>query len=493
MAPAVAQEGALEDDFLIWRFASERARQAAEAARARAESAAVKERTERRGLRGLTPMLERAVRSLNPRAEPRRPTVVRPVERKPAVHLAEPEPVERIAEPAPVVRIAEPAPAAVIAQPRPLIRIAEPVATPRTSAIAIAPPAVAPRVIAPVPAAPAAVVRAYPTGASPAASLEEVLSRGATVPLGAALLVYDDLLEALQRLHASGTAHGDVGAATIAVDEQGRCSLRDPRPAVPGLLTASSPAADVNAAAAVLVEILAGGRANGAPADGASAVHLSPLLLNELPVPARRLVEETLLAQAGLRSPSAATLRQDLAVAATAFLGADWEAGARAWLAAAAYASCAAQREREAAARASIDDGKRPLLFGGVKRRESRILIGVGIAASASVTLVVGAAVGITSSRNEPPHPATRASISAPAPRVVPSLPTASAASLAPSPSATASPTSTPALTAPPVPARAPAPVTAPTSFQPVAVPPVVPTLPQPTPTPSNCLLGIIC
>lgn len=492
MAPAVAQEGALDDDFLIWRFAAERARQAADAARVRAAEAAVTERAERRGLWGLTPMLERAVRSLDPRGEPRRRTGERAAEPPRPAPTIVPRPVV-LEEPRPRLRIAEAEPRAPIPEPvAALVRVAEPAAAPRPSepAAPTTGAAVLPAVVARPPAVPLA--RAPSDGDAPAASLEEVLSRGATVPLGVALLIYDDVLEALQRLHASGAVHGGVVAATIAVDDRGRCSLRDGR-AVAGLDPASSSHADVNAATALLVEVLASRASDGATAGATAAGHPTPLVVNALPVPARHLVEVTLQAN-GFGAPDAARLRQDLAVVAAAFLGDEWEAGARAWLAAAAYASCAAQRERDAEARADAGESRRALLLGGVKRRESRILIGLGIAASASVTLVVGAAVGITGSRTEAPQPATRVSITAPAPSVVPSLSAASPA--APAPAATPTPAGTPAPAPPPAaPARA-APTSAPTSFQPVAVPPVLPTLPPPSPapTPSQCLLpGIVC
>ena len=445
----VAHQEESPDDVLIWRYAASRAHAAAEEARARAQEAvAAAERTDRRLLKAIAPHVQRFVRGVR---------------------------IQRRAHPAPLAE-----------QPK----------APELEVIQGVPGAWSPRLWTPIAGQPLDVLRGdeRPWTLAPlAASFDDILLDAASVPLPAALLVYDDVLEWLQRLHGRGLTYGTVRASAVEVDQEGRCTLRE------GDLdfVETSPRtrlADLQAATWILVEATGGAHIpNAMPA-------LDPSILEGLPLPARCLVEQTLAVEAGYRL-TAARLRSDLAVAARAFLQEDWEPGARAWLASAAAASgveLTGRRQTDLPEDASLsaagEHSSRPMLFGGITRREPRFMVGLGIAASASITLVVGAAVGITGTR--PPAHATVADRPAiVAPIAVPTV-NASPAALAPAtpqaatPSA-ATPVPSPPPTAVPVHVAPPPVVVGPVTFTPFPVPTAQAT-PSPSPTPS-CLLGIIC
>lgn len=174
--------------------------------------------------------------------------------------------------------------------------------------------------------------------------LQRVLDSGGTMPLTPALMMLDDLLESLGRLHGAGITHGHVRLESVIVDSYGRCRLDDGavRPsfgsAGQGLLGyvapevraggARSPRSDLYAATAVFFQALTGlpplGGIDQARRDQA------------VPLPARSLVEEGLDPDPARRPPTAERMRRDLGVAGDAFLEEGWRESGRAWLKAAA-------------------------------------------------------------------------------------------------------------------------------------------------------------
>lgn len=442
MAIVAPREEAASDDVLVWRYAAERAHQAAEAARARAREAAAAE-PERRGLRTLGPTLERAVRSVKIQRNPARR---RRTEQSP------PEAPAPSIEPSPEVWAApsSDAPEELPARDR--------LWTPE----------------------PARVV-----------TLDDILADSATVPLPAALIVFDDVLEWLQRLHATGATYGELDAGAVDIDTDGRSSLRAGG-AGRGLRDDYTTSADLQAAAAVFTTTIAGTTATDA-----------------LPLPARCLVEQAHAVGSATNRLSAARLRVDLAVAARAFLDDGWDVGGRAWLGSACATAAVELTGRRATAaedgEGAADTLSKRRLFAAVSKRDPRMLIGLGVAATASVALVVGTAVGLSGSHTAtaPAAHQHRPAISTPAPV---SKPTAAAASsdalpqptaaVAPPAPPTAVPTAPPAapVAAPQVVARPPAPVTAgPVIFTPVAAPATPISSQAPTPAPTQCILGILC
>ncbi len=174
--------------------------------------------------------------------------------------------------------------------------------------------------------------------------LQRVLDSGGTMPLTPALIMLDDLLESLGRLHGAGITHGHVRLESVIVDSYGRCRLDDGavRPSFGsaglGLLGyvapevrgggSRSPSSDLYAATAVFFQALTGlpplGGIDQARRDQA------------VPLPARSLVEEGLDPDPARRPPTAARMRRDLSVAGDAFLEEGWRESGRAWLKAAA-------------------------------------------------------------------------------------------------------------------------------------------------------------
>ena len=461
MAVVAHQEESPADDVLIWRYAASRAHQAAEEARARAQEAtAAVERADRRILKAIAPHFQRAIRG------------VRPPRRAPGKSAAAPSApqLSDLGNSSP--RVWTPTVWAPVLERRSDVLWAEePVWAPKSHA-------------------------------SWSASFDDILLDAASVPLPAALLVYDDVLEWLQRLHGQGLTHSKVRASLVEVDQEGRCTIRASELEPVAGAGVRPRLEDLQAATWIFVQAAGGARVSK------GAVSIDPSLLEALPLPARCLVAQTLAVEAAYRL-TAAKLRADLAVAARAFLQEDWEVAARAWLASAAAASgvelTASRQDVDApdAAPGQLDhaDPKRPVLFGAITRREPRFMVGLGIAASASLTLVVGAAVGITSSR-PPAHTAVadRPAIVAPPPSAVPTV-DASPAALAPSTPVATTPTPapvTPPQAAPPAPvSTAPRPVTlGPVTFTPIPLPPpptaqATPAPPAASPTP--CFLLIVC
>ncbi|MGH7685734.1 MAG: hypothetical protein ACREN2_02795, partial [Candidatus Dormibacteria bacterium] len=358
MAIAAPQEEASAEDWLIWRHAASRAHQAAEEARARARDAVAANTGERNRLRTIAPTLGRAVQSVRgPRHASRRR-------------------------------------GALEAQRAETDAVAEPT------------------LWTPTPASESVWTPAHPQPATLGAILEET----AIVPLPAAMLLYDDMLEWLQRLHAAGATFGELTASGVLVDSDGRCTLTGSAALHDGF-AGWTPLGDLKTATTVFVATVGANRTA------------------DLPLPARCLVEQIVAVESASEQLTAARLRSDLAVTTGAFLQEDWETGARAWLATAATSASVVdllgrRRAPSDATAVSQPATKRIFSFGGLAKREPRMLVGLGIAASASLTLVVGAAVGLSGPRT--PAQAVvqqhRPAITAPAPSIAPTAAAAPAA-----------------------------------------------------------------
>lgn len=177
-------------------------------------------------------------------------------------------------------------------------------------------------------------------------TLQSILERGGSLPAAPALLVLDDVLATLERLHAAGITHGHIRPAIVVSGGEGRCRLEDgvpppaPGSAASGLLgyvapevrngRPATPQADVYSATAVFLEALT----NLPPLGGVEQARRDV----SVPVFARGLLEEGLHPDPRRRPQSAARLRADIAVAGNAFLDDDWRSRGRAWLTAASRA-----------------------------------------------------------------------------------------------------------------------------------------------------------
>ena len=190
------------------------------------------------------------------------------------------------------------------------------------------------------------------------ASLKDVLDRAGSLPLPAALLMFDDVLEALEKKQATGAVHGEVSLSGISVDQLGHCHVRTDdehsaayvagrggthRYAAPEVRSGGSvtATADAYAATAVFAEAV-----TGLPPEVARDVittdSAGSTTLPENPVPpsVRRLVDMGMAADEARRPADAAGLRDALSTASTAAVPmVDWRARGRAWLAAAANAA----------------------------------------------------------------------------------------------------------------------------------------------------------
>jgi serine/threonine protein kinase len=178
------------------------------------------------------------------------------------------------------------------------------------------------------------------------ATLQAVQERGGSLPPAPALVVLDDILATLERLHAAGITHSHIRPAVVVVGRDGRCRLNDGNPppspgsAASGLLgyvapevragRAVTPQADVYSATSVFLEALT----NLPPLGGVDQARRDV----SVPMAARGLLEEGLHPDPRRRPASPGRLRADIAVAGDAFLEDDWRGRGRAWLSAAAGA-----------------------------------------------------------------------------------------------------------------------------------------------------------
>ena len=370
------------------------------------------------------------------------------------------------------------------------------------------------------------------------ASLKDVLDQAGSLPLPAALLMFDDVLEALEKNQATGAVHGGVSLSGISVDQFGRCHVRSDdehraasvsgrggthRYAAPevrrgGSVTAT---ADAYAATAVFAEAV-----TGLPPDVARDVIITDsagsVTLPENPVPpaVRRLVDMGMAADEARRPTNVAVLRDALSTASTAaFPMADWRARGRAWLAAAAPISNFGARVTTASAsvapapataapvpsfaptprpRYDWEDDRLPPLpgfFRRLGRGDPGIVSGCGISVIGFILVLIGGIAGLSLSgpnnaSASQATPAISAQDSAPdnggltTPPAVGSSPApglAGSADVSPSPSTSSS------ASASAQPSPSPADTSAP-SFSPYPVPSYSPP-PTPAPTPPSCLL----
>ena len=221
------------------------------------------------------------------------------------------------------------------------------------------------------------------------------------MPLPAALVMFDDVLEALDKMQSSGAVHGELSLGGISVDLFGHCHTRTDdehsaayvtgrggthRYAAPevrrgGSVTAT---ADGYAATAVFAEALTGlppDVAHDVIATEAADAPAAPE--NPVPPPVRRLVDLGMAAGEADRPANAAALRDALNVAGTAaFPTADWRARGRAWLAKAATGAAPSKP----AAPAVATPFRMPASPAPVTNFGPRISAGAaGVAAAASV------------------------------------------------------------------------------------------------------------
>ncbi len=121
----------------------------------------------------------------------------------------------------------------------------------------------------PDPGAPALVTR-WARGGSLAAALDDEPADGEPWTVGQAALVVAAVAEAVGAVHASGTAHGDVGTGNVLLDDAGRPQLADFGSARP--VTAAAVGVDRAALAQVGREVLARAVAGRPPSAEARAV-----------------------------------------------------------------------------------------------------------------------------------------------------------------------------------------------------------------------------
>lgn len=337
------------------------------------------------------------------------------------------------------------------------------------------------------------------------ASLQALLDRWGSLPLGASLVVYDDLLATLDGPAASGPR--DLTARSVVVDGSGHvrrgATLLSPAygagagssaSTAPELRTgaARTLASDVYAASALFIEAAtgllpqAGGRDDG-PGGGAGPA--SPV-----PEAVMAVARQGLAADPGAR-PSPGLLRARVGIAGDAALH-EWQNRGRTWLSSAV----ATLRPTPDVIPPKIDwsaygprPGSEPEATGFVGLRAPRALTGFGIAFTGLLMTIIGTCnigsappqAGVSAATQQP------AAITSPAPAATtdpgfavpstPSAPDAGQATVGPSPSSAAAPTAVPTAL----------PSIDPNAFTPFPVPTDVPTPPSaPTPTPgNNCLL----
>ena len=339
-----------------------------------------------------------------------------------------------------------------------------------------------------------------------AITLRHLIDVSGPLAAGAALVVFDDSLAALEALHAAGVIHRDVTPDATLLDTGGTAILRDAGVPAPPLrrgwragtpqymapeLWAGRPhtiATDVYAATGVLVDALTGRPPYlGTDLTGLGVQHTQGALPSEaVPILARDLVIRGLAKDPRDRPASAGAFRRDVETAGTAFLGATWREQGRAWLAVVVADRLSDPAPESPAIDVIADDDDTPLpgLAIDSAADESRPG-GVGwkvwsVAAAAVIALLVMiffaaralGGPGVQVSPSAPPAPIF-------SPTTAPtdaSVPTSIDTAGAPTPTPTARATATPTPTTPPN--------TMPITIAPTPTAPLTPT-PTPTATPS--------
>lgn len=335
-------------------------------------------------------------------------------------------------------------------------------------------------------------------------SLQALLDRWGSLPLGAALVLFDDLLEVLEQDRAEGGAGGELTPAAVLVDEGGAVGVGDAgryRAAgtashaytAPEMRGGASPtkASDIYTVSALFFEAATGLPPQAATAGDGSATAVA--LETPLPEAVIGVARQGLAPEPSAR-PSAGLLRARLGTAGDAALH-EWQSRGRTWLSSAV----AALRPQPDIVPPRIDwssYGPRPGAeaespgFLGLSFRP-RVVSGLGIA----ITGLLMTIIGTCNLGTPPPQTAVSAAtqpaaVTTPAPAsttnpgfVVPSEPPAPA-------SGEATPSAAPATTPAPTPAPTALPTADPNVFTPFPLPTDYPSpTPPPTPTPSSCFL----
>lgn len=338
-------------------------------------------------------------------------------------------------------------------------------------------------------------------------SLQALLDRWGSLPLGAALVLFDDLLSGVEASPAASGTRAELTTRSVLVDDSGHFRRGDSAPLSPYRGGSSSPASsapelrggaagtrasEVYAVSALFFEAATGLPPQVAAAEGGG---VSPAGL-ESPVPEAVLgvARQGLAADPGER-PSPGLLRARVGIAGDAALH-EWQTRGRTWLSSAV----SALRPKPDAIPPTIDwsaygarPGTEPEATGflGFAPRP-RVLTGFGIAFTGLLMTIIGTCnIGTAPPQQTGVSAATQpAALATPTPAattnpgfVVPSQPTTPDAG-----QATASPTPAPA-TAPTSPPTA-LPTVDPNVFTPLPVPTDIPTPPPPpTPAPTSCFL----
>ena len=339
-----------------------------------------------------------------------------------------------------------------------------------------------------------------------AITLRQLIDVSGPLAAGAALVVFDDSLAALEALHAAGVIHRDVTPDATLLDTGGTAILRDAGVPAPPLrrgwragtpqymapeLWAGRPhtiATDVYAATGVLVDALTGRPPYlGTDLTGLGVQHTQGALPSEaVPILARDLVIRGLAKDPRDRPASAGAFRRDVETAGTAFLGATWREQGRAWLAVVVADRLSDPAPESPAIDVIDDDDDTPLPGLAIdSAADGSRPGGVGWKVwSVAATAVIALLVMIFFAARALGGPGVQVSPSAPpgpifSPTTAPtdaSVPTSIDTAGAPTPTPTARATATPTPTAPPN--------TVPITIAPTPTAPLTPT-PTPTATPS--------
>jgi eukaryotic-like serine/threonine-protein kinase len=320
--------------------------------------------------------------------------------------------------------------------------------------------------------------------------LRALLDSTGLLPVEAALVVLRDSLLGAATANDAGLPRGDHRPETVMLTRRGEVRLLEV-----GLTTVArppylapevweggpaTPASDVYAATAVLVECLGGGPPYGAGDDlgGLRARHLhAPIPIERVPEALRSLVRHGLDKDPHERCAEARLLLLELAAVAGGALGSGWERHGREQLA-------AAVRPLEFLFPPPRLLGAAHAGAGGAAERRDRRRAAAAIAAAAALLAVVGGSLAFRHG-GSPTGPVTGiggGQTSDLAPLTIPGA--------TPTPTPTPSPSPTPTPTTQPAPTPGPSPTPAPATPAPTAVPaptarllPTVSAAPSATPT----------